>query len=67
MFGGAVTSGSATLQIFLEELLHPSRPATQLPDVVMMSEDEPSPGLRRILTSTLGKDVYRYSLTRLRL
>lgn len=54
VLGGAVTSGSATLQIFLEELLHPSRPSAQLPDVVLMSEEEPGPGLRRILTSPLG-------------
>jgi hypothetical protein len=54
VLGGAVTSGSATLQIFLEELLHPSRPSGQLPDVVLMSEDEPGQGLRKILTSPLG-------------
>lgn len=54
VLGGAVTSGSATLQIFLEELLHPSRPSGQLPDVVLMSEDEPGEGLRRILASPLG-------------
>jgi hypothetical protein len=34
VLGGAVTSGSATLQIFLEELLHPSRSSRQMPDVV---------------------------------
>ena len=55
VLGGAVTSGSATLQIFLEELLHPSRPNSSLPDVVLMSEEEPGTGLRRVLTSPLGQ------------
>jgi len=55
VLGGAVTSGSATLQIFLEELLHPSRPNSSLPDVVLMSEEEPGTGLRRVLTSALGQ------------
>ena len=55
VLGGAVTSGSATLQIFLEELLHPSRPGAALPDVVLMSETEPTEGLRRVLTSALGQ------------
>ena len=55
VLGGAVTSGSATLQIFLEELLHPSRPNSSLPDVVLMSEEEPGTGLRRVLTSSLGQ------------
>lgn len=54
VLGGAVSSGSATLQIFLEELLHPSRPSGQLPDVVLMSEDEPGESLRTILASPLG-------------
>ena len=55
ILGGAVTSGSATLQIFLEELLHPSRPNSSLPDVVLMSEEAPGTGLRRVLTSALGQ------------
>ena len=55
VLGGAVTSGSATLEIFLEELLHPSRPNSSLPDVVLMSEEEPGTGLRRVLTSPLGQ------------
>ena len=60
VLGGAVTSGSATLQIFLEELLHPSRPSTMLPDVVLMSEEAPGNGLRRILASPLGRQHVRF-------
>ena len=60
VLGGAVTSGSATLQIFLEELLHPSRPSTMLPDVVLMSEDAPGNGLRRILGSPLGRQHVKF-------
>ena len=60
VLGGAVTSGSATLEIFLEELLHPSRPNTSLPDVVLMSEEEPSDGLRRVLTSALGQSHCKF-------
>ena len=60
VLGGAVTSGSATLQIFLEELLHPSRPSTMLPDVVLMSEEAPCNGLRRILASPLGRQHVRF-------
>jgi len=60
VLGGAVTSGSATLEIFLEELLHPSRPNTSLPDVVLMSEEEPSAGLRRVLTSPLGQSHCKF-------
>ena len=60
VLGGAVTSGSATLQIFLEELLHPSRPNSSLPDVVLMSEEEPGTGLRRVLMSPLGQAYVKF-------
>ena len=60
VLGGAVASGSSTLEIFLEELLHPSRPTSSLPDVVLMTEHEPSQGLRRVITSPLGALHVKY-------
>ena len=60
VLGGAVASGSSTLEIFLEELLHPSRPTSLLPDVVLMTEHEPSQGLRRVITSPLGALHVKY-------
>lgn len=55
--GGAVGSGSATLADFLEELCHPERAAGDepAPQVVLLSDGEPGPALRRVLARRFAR------------